>query len=671
MASTALQAAISILLVLAVALPSGPADGTDPAGGDNLIRIEAPLLPELIIAPEVLARLETDSPVEVLVRLTHQVDTKKAALAALGHQSASQRERLLVRTAVVEALRANALESQQGILRYLEREREQGRVLAYKSFYIVNVVYVRAAPTVIAQLARRGDVGAILPNAEIPLDLPGPEETQFGMDPQAVEWGLSGINAPAVWNLGVDGSGVVVGIVDSGVYWQHEALKERWRGYNPADPDNPDPAYNWYDATLPASNLPKDVDGHGTHVTGTVLGLAGENRIGVAPGARWIAARIFGDDGKSTTLEQILQAGQYLIAPTDAAGLNPRPDLAPDIVNNSWGGSDTNETLRQMVQAWRDAQILPVFAAGNTVNAGPGSILAPARYPESFAVAAVDSSNRLASFSCRGPSAYGEMIKPEISAPGVSVRSSLPGDAEFPNGRYGSKNGTSMAAPHVAGTAALMLSANPNLSVEQLIQMLEDTAVPLTDTTYPDSPNYGYGYGLVDALAAVNAARMAKITGYVLVPGQCGENGLSTFTWLPETAVLTVLETGYAVQTDPVDGSYRLPHPPGGPLTLQVQADGYDPQSRIIALQSGEVQQQNFFPGIGLFGNLNGDGRVDVGDAVMLLRHIVSLHPLACGEMPAADVNLDNRIDVSDAILILRHLVGLEPSLPAGSLPGI
>src|SRR5690606_1878225 len=141
---------------------------------------------------------------------------------------------------------------------------------------------------------------------------------------------------------------------------------------------------------------------------------------------------------------------------------------------------------RDVVIAWRAAEIFPEFSAGNTTlfnPGGPGSIATPANYPESFATGATDIKDGLASFSLEGPSPYDE-IKPDISAPGVNIRSTVPG-----GGYEGGWNGTSMAGPAVSGVVALMIQANSSLSVDELEQMLLDTAIPLTNGEYPESPN--------------------------------------------------------------------------------------------------------------------------------------------------------------------------------------
>ena len=221
----------------------------------------------------------------------------------------------------------------------------------------------------------------------------------------------------------------------------------------------------------------------------------GSNQVGVAPGAKWISAKVF-DSAGSTTDAALLSAAEWIMAP------GGRVDLAPDVVNNSWsGGSGVDEWYRETVKAWRAADIFPMFSAGNVTYAnpgGPGSVATPANYPESFAVGATDNENIVANFSLRGPSPYGE-IKPDISAPGVAIRSTLPA------GKYGTNNGTSMASPAVAGVVALLRQANSNLTVSEIEEILINTAVPLTDSQYPESPNHGYGNGLVDAYSAVSS----------------------------------------------------------------------------------------------------------------------------------------------------------------------
>src|SRR5699024_3419458 len=364
---------------------------------------------------------------------------------------------------------------------------------------IVNGMAVTAPKEVAEKLAAFPEVEKILPNEQRTLHTTFDNKvdlSQVNLGNDDIEWNVDRVNAPDAWAMGVDGSGTVVASLDTGVQWDHPALKENYRGYDAATGEV-DHEYSFYDATDDGYEVPADDNGHGTHVTGTMVGheVDGSNQVGVAPGPKWIAARVFDADGYAQDAD-LLDAAEWILAP------GGRADLAPDVVNNSWGGGPgLDEWYRDTVRAWRDANIFPEFAAGNTDlfnPGGPGSVAAPSNYPESFAVGATDSEDVIADFSLRGPSPYDE-VKPEIAAPGVGIRSALPGDG------YGSMSGTSMASPAVSGIAALLRQVNAGLSVDDMEEILLNTAVPKTDDEYPESPNNGYGHGLIDASAAVTS----------------------------------------------------------------------------------------------------------------------------------------------------------------------
>ncbi len=313
--------------------------------------------------------------------------------------------------------------------------------------------------------------------------------------------------------MGIDGSGIVVAALDTGVQWDHPALKEKYRGYD-ASTDEVDHTYSFYDPVY-GEEAAYDDHGHGTHVTGTMVGSEpdGSNQVGVAPGAQFIGVKIFNSSGSGSDVD-ILAGGEWILAPGGDV------TKAPDVVNNSWGGGPgLDEWYRDVVKAWRAAGIFPEFSAGNTTltnPGGPGSVAVPANYPESFATGATDSDNNLASFSLEGPSPYDE-IKPDISAPGVNIRSSVPG-----GGYEGGWNGTSMSGPAVSGVAALLLEANAGLSVDDMEEILMSTATPLTNSEYPESPNNGFGSGLVDAYNAVSSVMdgLGTIEGAVTMEGE-------------------------------------------------------------------------------------------------------------------------------------------------------
>nr|WP_313897757.1 S8 family serine peptidase [Bacillus litorisediminis] len=463
--------------------------------------------------------------VTYLVKMKEQADPQKAAAEAVQKAEAKNAtaasQKLMKRSAVVSTLRGKALETQASLKEALEAAKKNGSVKDYQSFYIVNGLAVTSTKEVMEKIAAFTEVEKILPNETRQLFTPTvTKQDQVTADGeiQSIEWNINQIGAPAVWNMGIDGTGVVVASIDTGVQWDHPALVEKYRGYDPANPTQPNHEYNWFDATA-GQTVPYDDQGHGTHVTGTMVGSEpdGSNQIGVAPGAKWIAVKAFTAAGGTDV--DLLEAGEWILAPKDAAG-NPHPEMAPDVVNNSWGGGPgLDEWYRPMVQAWRAADIFPEFSAGNTTifnPGGPGSVATPANYPESFATGATDSQNRLASFSLEGPSPYDE-IKPEVTAPGVNIRSSVPGGAY-----EGGWNGTSMAGPHVSAVVALLKQVDASLTVDEIEQILLNTATPLTDSEYPQSPNNGYGYGLVSAFDAVSSVvnGLGRVKGSVTRAGE-------------------------------------------------------------------------------------------------------------------------------------------------------
>ncbi len=495
-----------IILTLLVFMPVAGAGEDIPPGREEAYRTGASQQPS-----------SNNEELEILIILNDQVNTETVALMARQAQALSgdlnadpETIKIAVRSAVVTSLHQQAASSQATLLKFLENEKINGRVSSIKSYYIINLVYVRLSPELIETIASFPEVGSIEPNRKVELirPRPGPVYPQTS----SIGWNINHVKAPQVWNeLGINGAGVVVGIVDTGVDWQHEALKTKYRGYNPANPNRPVHAYNWFDPYYyDEGDFPDDWDGHGTHVTGTLVGAgpSGRNQIGVAPGSRWIAARGLDDDGYGTDAD-LLAALQWMLAPTpnhDGTG-TPNPAMAPDIVNNSWGDDAVCRPFyKRVIQNLRNAEILPVFAAGNEGPAA-GTICLPGNYLESFTVGAINSNNALASFSSTGPGACGSFTKPNVSAPGVSIRSALSWAPDRNRGYEGGADwsGTSMAAPHVSGVAALLRSAKPSLTVAQLEQVISSTAVKLTNTRFPQSPNHGFGHGLIDAYAAVSS----------------------------------------------------------------------------------------------------------------------------------------------------------------------
>lgn len=406
-------------------------------------------------------------------------------------ESITPQTKTQTRSALITELQADAELHTANLMRFLSGAQRKAQAKDIRRFWISPIISLSANPQLILELAQRKDVQSIRPDERIELEPPGSVapldkgEIHLG-DSATTAWlfNLDMVEVDQVEKLfGLTGEGVVVANIDTGVEFYHPALMKHYRGYNPNGPHIH--AGNWYVVTGEPYLYPGDGYGHGTHTMGIMVGddeLG--HRIGVAPGAKWIAVKAFTNQGY--TYESWLHAAfEWIIAP------NGNPALAPDVVNNSWGSSNGGDgRFRQDIAALKAAGIFPVFSAGNN---GPqsGTVGSPASYPESLAVGALDSSKLPASFSSRGPSPWAE-VKPEISAPGVNILSSYLG------GGYTELNGTSMAAPHVAGIAALLLQAQPSLNVDQLEQILLDTAEPIGSPI----PNNNTGYGMVNALAA-------------------------------------------------------------------------------------------------------------------------------------------------------------------------
>lgn len=558
-------------------------------------------------------QLKSNKEVTFLVKLKQQVDVSKVSKDA---DSKSKTENLsaaqaknVKRSSIVSELEINSQETQINLKKYLDTEKSKGSIKNYKSFYIVNGLEVTATKEVAEKIATFQEVDKLLPNEVRKLDPIIKTESSSKANTSSVEWNINKICAPSAWSAGINGTGVVVASIDTGVQWDHPALKTKYRGYNSADPTHPNNQFNWFDATA-GQSTPYDDIGHGTHTMGTMVGSdpSGQNQIGVAPGAQWISVKAFTADGGTDS--ELIEAGQWILAPTDANG-TPHPEKAPDVVNNSWGGgAGLDEWYRQIVQAWRSANIFPEFSAGNVTNTnpgGPGSVANPANYPEAFATGATDINDKLASFSLRGPSPYNE-IKPEASAPGVNVRSSVPG------GKYeGGWSGTSMAGPHVSGVAALLLQINSSLTVDQLESIITSTAVPRIDSEYPTSPNNGYGSGRIDAYAAVSSllTGIGNVKGQVLRDGSAKtppansispkskvaiEPKVSPITkniGLPLSAKVSVLETGTSVNTNPADGSYSLRNAAGN-YTLKAEAYGFYSENQSVKIVKDNDVTANF-----------------------------------------------------------------------------
>jgi subtilisin family serine protease len=501
-----------------------------------------------------------------IVYLHNQADLS----AAYGITDWGERGRFVYRTLVEHAERTQ---------RSLRAELS-ARGLTYRPFWIVNAVYVEGTLTDAQALERRADVALVRTDARVAVapqvSAPASLDERCSSDGNPVCWNIRAIGADRVWNeFGITGQGVTVASIDTGVLGIHPALRDRYRGA--LGGGMYDHNYNWYDpqGVFP---MPVDQNGHGTHTTGTIVGSRpGGERFGVAPGAQWIAAQ--GCEGSFCSESDLLAAAQWILAPTDLNDRNPRPDLRPMIVNNSWAGGSNDPWYAGYTAAWRAAGIFPVFAAGNGVGAC-GTIASPGDYADVVAVGATNRSGSIASFSMRGPAADGRM-KPDFVAPGDGgiYSASL-------NDGYTTLRGTSMATPHVAGVAALLYAANPALigDYDTTYAILRDTARRQDDPqcgAVAGGGNNVYGWGLIDAHAAVARARVdvpwlrLSTTTLNLDPGQSASVNVT----LDAGSVAT--PGTYTARIQIYAGDLTLP-PVTVPVTMVVTGAGGTPVTGIV-----------------------------------------------------------------------------------------
>jgi subtilisin family serine protease len=371
---------------------------------------------------------------------------------------------------VIQRLDEVADRSQAGLRTRLGSWRADGSVRRFTPFWIIDGIAVQGTPAVVAAIAARPEV------LSVTLD-----ENEAMLADAAPEPNVALVNAPSLWNHGFRGEGIVVASLDTGVDVTHPDLSGSWRGGS----------NSWFDPYGQHPTTPMDLNGHGTSTMGVIVGgSAGGTAIGVAPGATWIAAKIFNDSGAATT-SGIHAAFQWTLDPDG----NPATADAPDVVNDSWASSNPgcDLTFQPDLQALRAAGILPIFAAGNG-GPSPGSSFSPSNLPEAVAVGATDNSDVIAGSSSRGPASCGGStdVFPDVVAPGVGIRTTERFEL------YTVASGTSMAAPHVTGAIALLLQAFPGTSPANQQAAIQAAAVDLGDP----GPDDVYGHGRLDVSAA-------------------------------------------------------------------------------------------------------------------------------------------------------------------------
>ena len=310
-------------------------------------------------------------------------------------------------------------------------------------------------------------------------------------------WGVDHINADAALAAGYSGEGVKVAVLDSGVNFNHFDLI-----------DNFDLSANELGYDFVSDDFfPEDVYGHGTHVAGILAATSnGFGVVGVAPNAQMVALRVLDENGEGTA-SRIIEALQW-IQNYNAA----HPDSPIRITNNSYGTGSNSSQLEAAFDVLASSGVLHIGSAGNDGSAaGNGNNVSyPARYESVVAVAALDKNNLRASFSSTGSDV-------EIAAPGVAILSAWKdgvnsaGPQPFSFAGYAGEyfieaNGTSMASPHVAGVAALLMASNPSYTAEAVRNKMNGTALDLGEI----GRDKLYGYGLVDASLALGIGSIAN-----------------------------------------------------------------------------------------------------------------------------------------------------------------
>lgn len=479
----------------------------------SVLPLTAPTITSSLFA--FLATAPAATPVPILIFLhdrvelaerTRDLDAAKVTLQ-LRHQT------------IVNELKARATTTQAPLIAALAAE---PGVTNVNSFWIANLVSCSALPSIIPIIGQLPMVERIYRDSILMDPIPAPLNVNH--NPPAPEAApspsLIAMHVPDVWALGYDGTGQIVGTIDTGVYLSHPGLQARWKGNDAAYAGHPE--WAWFDASG-ATTTPTCGSGsigwHGTGTMSLLCGGAPSSQFGVAPGAKWISATPdLGVYNPATGLSKYLKCMQWMIDPQGNPALLSG---VPSVLSNSWGfnlnfpgiNSMCDPVFWSAIDAMEASGTLVVFAAGNEGPApftvrNPGNRTTIDHSP--IAVGATDDKMVIAGFSSRGPGFCPlPGVKPDLSAPGSSLFVyGCPPDLIMTAG------GTSFACPHVAGVAALVRQVRPDLSVAAIKQILFKACI---DRGVPGKDN-DYGWGFLDALKAVQIAQVAPTLGGPFLP---------------------------------------------------------------------------------------------------------------------------------------------------------
>lgn len=444
------------------------------AGGGTLDPVLQGIAGSQAIAGDVPVIIQFQSALDM--RLLRK-QARRQAEQKYPHDLRKQRRELrrLKRRMMVATLQGVNRRSRHALRRLLRRHGVRRNL---RALWVRNSVAARVPAGLLSTIAAAPGVQRVSYDAVLQGPRPAPAATTV-----PTQWNLLATHVDQLWSQGITGAGVVVATLDTGVDVSHPDLASSYRGG----------ANSWFDPNG-QHNTPADVNGHGTQVMGLIVGDGSYFfKTGMAPGAQWIAAKVF-DDANQSTLSGIHLAYQWVLDPDG----DPSTDDAPDIVNNSWVLTSTINTCNQEFQPdialLKAAGIIVTFSGGNF---GPGvdTSVAPANDPAVLSVGAVDAQSGVHVQSSRGAGACDGGIYPKLVAPGANVLTT----DRLPN-YYNTVTGTSFAVAHVSGALALLKQAFPAATASQLEAALLNTAADLGAT----GPDNNYGNGMLDVAAAYN-----------------------------------------------------------------------------------------------------------------------------------------------------------------------